>query len=96
MNTNTHPVDQLVALRAQIKALQEHEALLKTEISRVIGDGSCLVGDEWIAEQSVTTRKGGIDEKALKAAGIDVDAFRKDDTTVYTLRTVLRATRLAA
>jgi len=96
MTTNAHPVDQLVALRAQIKALQEHEALLKTEISRAIGDGSCLVGDEWIAEQSVTTRKGGIDEKALKAAGIDVDAFRKADTAVFTLRTVLKVSRIAA
>jgi hypothetical protein len=95
MTTNAHPVDQLVAIRAQIKALQEHEALLKTEISRAMGDSTCLVGDEWIAEQSVTTRKGGIDEAALKAAGIDVNAFRKADTSVYTLRTVLRAARAA-
>jgi hypothetical protein len=93
--TNLHPVDQLVAIRAQIKALQEHEALLKTEISRVMGDGASLVGDEWIAEQAVSTRKGGIDEKALKAFGIDVDAFRKPDTTVFTLRTVLKASRAA-
>ena len=92
----THAVDQLVAIRAQIKALQETEAALKTDISRQIGDGNYVVGDEWIAEQSLTTRKGGLDEKKLIAFGIDVDAFRKADSVVLTLRTVLRSSRAAA
>jgi len=92
----THQVDQLVAIRAQIKALQEIEAGLKTDISRAIGDDGFIIGDEWIAEQSLTTRKGGVDEKKLAAYGIDVDAFRKPDSVVLTLRTVLRASRAAA
>ena len=96
MTTNTHAADQLASIRAQIKALQEAESALKTQISREIGDGSSLVGDEWIAEQSLTTRKGGLDEKKLVAAGVDVDAFRKPDSAVLTLRTVLRISRLAA
>ena len=96
MTTNTHAVDQLASIRAQIKALQEAESALKTQISREIGGGSSLVGDEWIAEQSLTTRKGGLDEKKLVAAGVDVDAFRKPDSAVLTLRTVLRISRLAA
>ena len=74
MTTNTHAADQLASIRAQIKALQEAESALKTQISREIGDGSSLVGDEWIAEQSLTARKGGLDEKKLVAAGVDVDA----------------------
>jgi hypothetical protein len=93
--TNQHPVDQLVAIRAQIKALQEMESTLKDEISRRMGDNATLVGDDWIAEQSVTARKGGIDEKKLAAFGIDVNAFRKPDTTVFTLRTVLKISRAA-
>ena len=96
MTTNTHAVDQLASIRAQIKALQEAESALKTQISREIGDGQSLVGDEWIAEQSLTARKGGLDEKKLVAAGVDVDAFRKPVSAVLTLRTVLRISRLAA
>ena len=96
MTTNTHAVDQLASIRAQIKALQEAESALKTQISREIGDGQSLVGDEWIAEQSLSARKGGLDEKKLVAAGVDVDAFRKPDSAVLTLRTVLRISRLAA
>lgn len=93
--SNVHPVDQLVAIRAQIKALQERESDLKTEVSRLIGGATSLDGDEWSAIQSLSTRKGGLDEKALKAAGINPDAFRKDDIAVLTLRTVLKASLAA-
>jgi hypothetical protein len=93
--TNHHQVDQLVQVRAQIKALQEIEAALKTDISRAIGDGSVLEGDEWIAEQTLSTRKGGLDEAKLVKAGIDVSQYRKSDTTVLTIRTVLRTARAA-
>jgi|APCry1669192010_1035390.scaffolds.fasta_scaffold07165_4 hypothetical protein len=93
--TNHHQVDQLVQVRAQIKALQEIEAALKTDISRAIGDGSVLEGDEWIAEQTLSTRKGGLDEAKLVKAGIDVSQYRKADTTVLTIRTVLRTARAA-
>ncbi len=96
MLTNSHPVDQLVAIRAQIKALQEAEGALKTEISKAMGAASSLVGDEWIAEQTLTTRKGSIDEKALRAAGINPDQYRKPELPVYTLRTVLKASRIVA
>jgi len=94
--TNSHAVDQLVAIRAQMSALKESEDLLKVQISREMGDDKELVGDFWIAIQNLTTRKGGLDEKALIAAGIDVDAFRKPETTVHSIRTVLLASRAAA
>lgn len=93
--SNAHPVDQLVAIRAQIKALQELEATVKTEVSRLIGGAEVLAGDEWAAIQSLSTRKGGLDEKALKAAGIDTEAYRKDDIAVLTIRTVLKASLAA-
>jgi hypothetical protein len=93
--SNLHPVDQLVAIRAQIKALQELESTVKTEVSRLIGGSETLTGNEWTAIQSLSTRKGGLDEKALKAAGIDTEAYRKDDISVLTIRTVLRASLAA-
>lgn len=85
----THPVDQLFAVRAQIKALQELEAGLKADVSALCGDVDYALGDEYVATQSLTSRKGGIDEKALKAAGVDVDAYRKADVAVYTLKVTL-------
>ena len=91
----THPVDQLFAIRAQIKALQELEAGLKADVSALCGDVDYALGDEYVATQSLTSRKGGIDEKALKAAGVDVEAFRKADVAVYTLKVTLNTAPVA-
>jgi hypothetical protein len=91
MATNAHPVDQLADLRAQIAALKEREDALRGEISRMIGDGNSVEGDMFVAKQDITTRKGGLDEKALREAGVPVDEFRKPESVVVTIRTALRA-----
>lgn len=83
---NTHAVDQLADIRAQIKILKRQETQLVEEISEMMGDADSLGGGLWIARQTITTRKGSIDTKALEAAGIDVDRFRKPETTVFSIR----------
>jgi hypothetical protein len=93
--TNAHPVDQLAQVRADIAALKTREDELRGEVSRLIGDGSLVEGDLFVAKQDLTTRKGGLDEKALRAAGIDTDLYRKPDAVVITIRTTLR-TAMAA
>jgi hypothetical protein len=93
--SNAHIVDQLADIKAKIKALQDLESALKTQISREIGDGSCLVGDDWIAEQTLTTRKGGLDEAKLVLALGDLAPYRKADIAVVTIRTVLKSSRAA-
>lgn len=85
-SSNMHIVDQLADVRAEIKTLGEREAELKAQISAEMGAKDSLGGDQWIAFQTLSTRKGGIDDKAMKAAGIDVDRFRKADVTVYSLK----------
>ena len=90
--TNRHPVDELADVRAQIKELKDREDDLKVIISLDMGDGDSLGGDEYIATQTLSTRKGAIDEKALKAAGVNVSDFRKADVTVWSLRLERRAT----
>jgi hypothetical protein len=93
---NRHMVDQLADTRAQIKALEATEAKLKSEISAQMGSADSLGGDEFIARQTLTERKGGMDEKALIAAGVDVEKFRKPASAVMTLRIEARAQELAA
>jgi len=93
--TNAHPVDQLAQIRADIAALKTREDELRGEVSRLIGNGNIIEGDLFVAKQDMTTRKGSLDEKALRAAGIDTDAFRKPEAVVITIRTTLR-TALAA
>lgn len=88
--SNRHPVDQLGQIRETIKHLQEREKELREEISEAMGDADSLGGDEFIASQSVSSRKGAIDTKAMEAAGFDPDRFRKPDTTVFTIRTERR------
>lgn len=84
--TNRHPVDQLAQVRATIKQLQDRESELKAEVSQMMGNRDSLGGDEFIARQTVTERKGAIDEKAMAAAGIKPDAYRKPPVTVYSIR----------
>lgn len=83
---NRHAVDQLADVRAEIKILQTREKAIAAEISAMMGENDSLGGNQWIARQSVTKRKGSIDTKALEAAGIDVDQYRKPDTTVFSIR----------
>jgi hypothetical protein len=95
MTTNVHIIDQLADVRAQIAALKEHEDKLRGEVSRLIGDDSFAEGDLFVAKQDITTRKGGLDEKALRAAGIEPDNFRKPESVVVTIRLSARASRAA-
>lgn len=83
--TNRHPVDQLAQIRSTIKVLQDRESQLKEEIGSLMGSADSLGGDEFIAFQKLQQRKGGLDEKALKASGIDPDKFRKPASTFITL-----------
>ena len=83
---NRHPVDQLADVRAKIKALQDTETDLKAQISTEMGSRDSLGGDEFIAFQTLQTRKGAIDEASLKAAGINPDKHRKPSTVSHVLR----------
>lgn len=92
---NRHIVDQLADVRAQIKELSAVESELKAKVSSQMGDADSLGGDEHIASQSLSTRRGAIDDKRMKADGIDVDAYRKPDTTVLTIRIERRVSEAA-
>lgn len=83
MTSNRHIVDQLADVRAEIKELKECEDDLKKQIGDAMGKKDSLGGDQHIALQKVSTRKGSIDQAAMKAAGIDPERFRKPETTVY-------------
>jgi hypothetical protein len=94
--TNRHPVDELAEVRAKIKFLGERESELKAIISKLMGpNNNSLGGDEWIAIQSMSERKGGIDEKKLIAAGIDVEKFRKPGSTPMIMRVERREVEAA-
>ena len=92
---NRHPVDQLADIRATIKTLKAREDELKDQVSALMGDADSLGGDEFIALQKITTRKGSIDAKTLEAAGIDVDHYRKPATTVYAITVEPRVSEAA-
>lgn len=83
---NRHIVDQLADVRAQIKELKGIEDDLKAQISSAMGKSDSLGGDEHLAYQTLSTRKGAIDAKALEKAGVDVEKYRKPDTVVQTIR----------
>lgn len=93
--TNRHPVDQLALIRAQIKELKKHEDALKSQVSGMMGDEDALGGDEFIAVQKLSSRKGSIDAAKMEADGINVDAYRKPDIAVVTLNVELRASQAA-
>jgi hypothetical protein len=84
--SNRHIVDQLADVRAKIKDLESVEKDLRERVRTAMGSGDSLGGDEFIARQTLSTCKGSVDNKAVKAAGIDLDKFRKADTVVYALR----------
>ena len=83
---NLHPVDQLAEVRNTVKALKARESELVEQISDMMGEADSLGGAEYIARQIVSTRKGALDTKLLEKAGVNVDAFRKPDTTVFQMR----------
>lgn len=83
---NRHIVDQYAEIVSTIKILEIKKDLLNYEIRKMMGSDDSLGGDEFIAMQSISERKGGIDEKALIEIGIDVSAFRKPSISLVTLR----------
>ncbi|TPK59059.1 MULTISPECIES: hypothetical protein [unclassified Mesorhizobium] len=93
--TNRHPVDQLAQIRATQKILAEREAELKAEIGAMMGTADSLGGAEFIAIQKLQSRKGGIDEAAMKAAGIDVEKYRKPASTFIVLNVEPRVSEVA-
>lgn len=96
LSSNRHPVDQLALVRETIKNLKEREEELRAIVSAEMGSGDTLGGDEFIARQTVSERKGGVDEKAVKAAGIDLDRFRKPAVPVFSIRVERRVMEDAA
>ena len=95
MTRNRHIVDQLADVRAEIKTLQAKEDELKSAISTAMADRDSLGGDEFIAMQKVSERKGSIDAAAMKKDGIDVDKYRKPAVTVYQILVEPRAMEAA-
>lgn len=83
---NRHPVDRLAEVRETIRLLKLTEVDLVNEVSAAMGDDDSLGGDEYIARQKVSMRKGSIDQKRMEAAGIDVESYRKPETTVFSIR----------
>lgn len=89
---NRHPVDELGEVREEIKTLQAREKELKAVVAEEMGNTDSLGGDEWIARQKVTQRKGTWDEKRLKEAlGDMVERYRKEPTAVYSIETRRRS-----
>lgn len=62
--TNIHPVDELAAIRAEIKALEAREALLRTSLLATNDAGR--EGGEWRAFVITSTRET-LDKAALVA-----------------------------
>lgn len=88
--SNRHAVDRLALVRAEIKALQAKEDVLKALVEGMMGDDAAIGGDEFIARRITSTRKGGLDEDALRRSGVDVERYRKPPTETVSLRVVQR------
>lgn len=78
--------DYLDAKDALERATAEAEKRLddaKTRLLSLAGNAPAKGGGVSVIK---STRKGSIDEKAAKAAGIDLSQFRKPDTTFFSVR----------
>lgn len=88
--SNRHPVDRLGETREQLKALQNDEKALKEEVGLMMGSDDSLGGDEWVADQALSVRKGALDDAKIAAALCvdveDLDQYRKKATAVVTIR----------
>ena len=82
---NIHAVDELADVRTKLKELETREAELKAQISADMGSSDTLFGNEYLAFQKLSSRKGAIDTAAMAKAGIDVEAYRKADVTVLSI-----------
>lgn len=92
---NRHPVDELADVREAQKQLKAREDDLKARISEMMGESDHLGGDEWIASQKLSVRKGALDQKAMEADGVDLARYRRPDVTVYSIHLERRADEVA-
>lgn len=94
---NRHIVDRLADVRGRIKELETEEAELKSRISAEMGGSDSLGGDEFIAIQTLTNRKGGLDEARIAAAlkVENLDGYRKPGATVHSLKVERRMAEVA-
>lgn len=97
LHGNRHIVDRLADVRGRIKEFETEETELKARVSAEMGGRDSLGGDEFIAIQSLTNRKGGLDEAKIAAAlKVDnLDAYRKPGTVVHSLKVERRMTEVA-
>ncbi|MDY8108295.1 hypothetical protein U0C82_03910 [Fulvimarina sp. 2208YS6-2-32] len=95
--TNRHPVDELVDVKAKMAALAEREKSLKAKIIEMAGERDAVGGDEFIATVALQSRKS-LDRKGLeKRVGKDVVAgFEREGEPYYVVRTAPRAIEEAA
>jgi len=85
-SSNRHIVDRLAELRDKIAYLKGIESSLKDAIAEMMGEGSSLGGDEYIAIKVVSERAGSIDVKLMSQEGIDVEKYRKPKSTSVSIR----------
>lgn len=88
---NRHPVDQLGAIRQEIKRLQDREIALKENILSQMGSRDALGGAEYIAVRTNQSRKGGLDEAKLRKKLGSLDSYRKPDISFPVLKVERRA-----
>ncbi|MCE7028439.1 hypothetical protein [Jiella avicenniae] len=94
--TNRHPVDELVDVKAKIAELQEREKALKAKIIDMAGERDAVGGDEFIATIALQSRKT-LDRKGLENRfGKDVVAvFDRESEPFFVVRTQPRAAEAA-
>jgi len=85
-NDNRHIVDRLADVRDQIAWLKGVENELKEQVNRLMGSRMSLGGDEYIATKTISWRKGVIDTKLLEADGIDVEKYRKAQSSCMSIK----------
>ncbi|WP_210318517.1 hypothetical protein [Aureimonas endophytica] len=77
-------------MRREKKRWEEEEERIKAIVLNQMEDAESYGGEEFIAKVSEQRRKGRLDEKLLKKAGIDVERYRAPDTIIRIIRTEQR------
>lgn len=87
---NRHVVDQLADVRDQLKAAGEREKELKAQVEKMLARKDSVRGDEFVAFPVPSHRKGGLDEVAMVADGINVEKYRKPGIDILSIRLTAR------
>lgn len=79
-------LERLRTLRAEAKDLEAEAEDIEDSIKLELGDAEALVDEAGrpLVTWKTATRKGSIDKKAMTAAGLDVDEYRKPSSTYRT------------